>query len=65
VGLSQVQSLGTRLAFGEPIAWVHADDAASAARAVAQLQAACTLVDADETGWPDTPCMPNTVYPTI
>ena len=48
VGLSAVQPLGTKLATGEPIAWVHATDTASAARAVAQVQAACTL--SEETG---------------
>ena len=62
VGLSQVQPLGTRLAAGEPIAWVHAADAASASRAVAQVQAACALVDDDGTGWVDAaPCVLDTV----
>lgn len=61
VGLSQVRPLGTRLAAGEPIAWVHAADAASAARAVAQVQAACTLADDDGSVWNDTPCVLDTV----
>jgi len=61
VGLSQMQPLGTRLTAGEPIAWVHAADAASAARAVAQVLAACTLVDDDGTRWVDAPCVLDTV----
>ncbi|MBI2750578.1 MAG: thymidine phosphorylase [Burkholderiales bacterium] len=64
VGLSQVLPLGTRLAAAEPIAWVHAADTASAAHAVAQLQAACTLVDEDGTHWADTPCVVDSVAAT-
>ncbi len=63
VGLSQVQPLGARLAAGDPIAWVHAADAASAARAVAQVLAACTLVDDDGADWTSTPCVLDTVSP--
>ena len=43
VGLSQVAPLGQTLAMGEPLAWVHAADQASAERAVAQVQSACTI----------------------
>ena len=50
VGLSRVLPLGARVATGEPLALVHAADAPSAARAVTQIQAACTLVDGDEPG---------------
>ncbi len=51
VGLSHMQSLGTRFAVGEPLAFVHAADLASAERAVAQLQAACTISE-DHAGHP-------------
>lgn len=54
VGLSQVAPLGQTLAAGEPLAWVHAADQASAERAVAQVQAACTLHE-DATVWQATP----------
>jgi len=47
VGLSQVRHLGNQFAAGEPMAWVHAADAASAERAIAAYQAACTI---DEPG---------------
>ena len=50
VGLSQMRALGDVLGAGEPLAHVHAADRPSAERAVARLQAACTLVDAD-TAW--------------
>lgn len=43
VGLTGVQPLGTHLQTGEPLAWVHAADAASAQHAVARLQAAFVL----------------------
>ena len=43
VGLSQVAPLGQTFGAGEPIAWVHAPDQASAAHAVARLQALCAL----------------------
>lgn len=43
VGLSHVQPLGTHFAVGEPMAVVHAADLATAERAIAQLQAACTI----------------------
>jgi thymidine phosphorylase len=46
VGLSQVAPLGQSLSAGEAMAWVHAPDPASAAQAVARLQAICTLQDA-------------------
>ncbi len=48
VGLSHMQSLGTHFAVGEPLALVHAADLASAERAIAQLQVACTISDDDE-----------------
>jgi thymidine phosphorylase len=43
VGLTQVQPLGARLQLGEPIAFVHATDSASAQRAVIRLQTSFTL----------------------
>jgi len=62
VGLSRVQPLGTHVAAGEPLAWVHASDAASGARAVAQLQAACTITDLENAHpWQATPCVLDTV----
>ena len=45
VGLTRVQPLGTQLQRGEPMAFVHAANLASAERAVAQLQTAFTLSD--------------------
>ena len=47
VGLSGFAAPGQRLAAGEPIAWVHAADAASAARAVEQVLAACSVGDGE------------------
>ncbi|MCH7345814.1 thymidine phosphorylase [Pelomonas sp. CA6] len=47
VGLSGMRQLGEVLAAGEPLALVHAADEAAAQRAVAQVQAAVTLIDAD------------------
>jgi thymidine phosphorylase len=62
VGLSRVQPLGTRLAADEPLAFVHAADQASAERAVAQLQAACSITDLDGASpWQATPCVVDTV----
>ena len=52
VGLSHMQSLGTHFAVGEPLAFVHAADMASAERAIAQLQAACTISDDYDGGHP-------------
>jgi len=46
VGLSEVRHLGSRFKAGETMALVHAADEASAARAVAAYQAACTLGEA-------------------
>ena len=43
VGLSGFAAPGQRLAAGEPLAWVHAADSDSATRAVAQVQAACSV----------------------
>jgi thymidine phosphorylase len=62
VGLSRVRPLGARLAAGEPLAFAHAADRASAERAVAQLQAACTLTDSGENDgdgapWQASPCV--------
>jgi thymidine phosphorylase len=48
VGLTQVRPVGTRVQTGEPLALVHAADAASAGRAVVQLQAAFTLSEETE-----------------
>ena len=47
VGLSGFAAPAQRLAAGEPITWVHAADAASAARAVEQVQAACCVGDGE------------------
>ncbi|WP_397533961.1 thymidine phosphorylase [Roseateles sp.] len=46
VGFSAMRQLGDVLAAGEPLAMVHAADAAAAERAVAALQAACEIGDA-------------------
>ena len=46
VGLTRVCAPGTVVQQGEPIAWVHAADAASAERAVAALQQHIALADA-------------------
>lgn len=46
VGFSAMRQLGDVLAVGEPLAMVHAADAAAAARAVAALQASCEFADA-------------------
>ncbi len=50
VGFSAMRQLGDVLAVGEPLAMVHAADAAAAERAVAALQAACEIGDAAG-GW--------------
>ena len=64
VGLGEVQPLGKRLSAGEPIAWVHAADQASAIRAVAQVQTACTIRDWDSSQpWQSTPCVMDTIVP--
>jgi len=64
VGLSRVQPLGSRLLVGEPLALVHAADAASAARAVAQLQAACSITGLDDARpWQASPCVLATIAP--
>ena len=68
VGLSHMQPLGTRLTVGEPLAFVHAADRPSADRAIAQLQAACTMSDWDECKglWRATPCVLGTIAaPTV
>jgi thymidine phosphorylase len=46
VGLSQVRPRGSAVAAGEPLALVHAADAAAADEAVRAVQAAVTLADA-------------------
>ncbi|HEY1090468.1 MAG TPA: thymidine phosphorylase, partial [Burkholderiaceae bacterium] len=46
VGFSQFAQLGARLEAGDPIAMVHAVDAAAAARAIAAVQGACVLGEA-------------------
>jgi thymidine phosphorylase len=43
VGLSGLAALGATLAFGEPLAWVHAADEAAAERAVRAVRAAFRL----------------------
>ncbi len=60
VGLSQVRQLGEHLEASEPIAFVHAADCASAERAAAQLQKACTITDAGFP-WSATPCVMATI----
>ncbi|MEN9420248.1 MAG: thymidine phosphorylase [Pseudomonadota bacterium] len=45
VGLSGVRALGTRVRAGEPLAWVHAADAAAAEAAVAAVSGACTIAE--------------------
>jgi len=52
VGFSEVKPLGTRVNAGEPLALIHAADAAAADRAIASYLAACTLGDADVTATP-------------
>lgn len=47
VGLSGFAAPGQRLAAGEPIAWVHAADTASAGRAVEQVLTACSVGDGE------------------
>lgn len=54
VGLSGMRGLGEILAAGEPLAFVHAADRASAELAAARLQAACTLTPAQQP-WQATP----------
>jgi thymidine phosphorylase len=63
VGLTRFQPLGARMQKGEPMAWVHANDAASAQRAVAQLQAAFAL-DSEASAaqpWHTTPTVLETI----
>lgn len=56
VGLDRMAQLGDDVAAGDPIAMVHAADEASADRAVARVQAAVTLTDADaDAPWSATP----------
>lgn len=45
VGLADVRALGSSLAAGEPLAWVHAASEAAAQAAAQAVQAACTLAD--------------------
>jgi thymidine phosphorylase len=52
VGFSDVKPLGTRVAAGEPLALIHAADAAAADRAIASYLAACTLGEADVAATP-------------
>jgi thymidine phosphorylase len=63
VGISHMQPLGTRLAAGEPLAFVHAADQRSAECAIAQLQAACTISDSMEGSgvWHASPSVLGTV----
>ncbi|RYH02281.1 thymidine phosphorylase [Salipiger sp. IMCC34102] len=49
VGLTAVAGLGHCVATGDPLAWVHARDAATAERAAAQVSAAITLGTAADT----------------
>ncbi|MCV2370935.1 thymidine phosphorylase [Roseateles oligotrophus] len=46
VGLSAMRALGDEVRAGEPLAFVHAADAAAAQRVVAQLQQVCHLSEA-------------------
>lgn len=63
VGLSHLQPLGTRVAVGDPLAFVHAADRSSAERAIAQLQAAYGISDSIEgnVAGQTTPCVLGTV----
>jgi thymidine phosphorylase len=63
VGLSHMQPLGTRLAAGDPLAMVHAADRSSAERAIAQVQAACTISDSSpgDGAWQAAPCVLDTI----
>jgi thymidine phosphorylase len=54
VGLSAMRGLGELLDAGEPLAFVHAADRASAEVAAARLQAACSLTPAEQP-WQATP----------
>ena len=60
VGLSAVRALGTTITQGDPLAFVHAADLASALRTVAQLQTAIHIADVP-TSWQATPCVLATV----
>ena len=65
VGLTQVQPLGAHLQLGEPIAFVHAADTASAQRAVTQLQGAFILSDDTSVQpWQTTPTVLETISST-
>lgn len=52
VGFSEVRPIGTRVAAGEPLALIHAADAAAADRAIASYLAAVSLGDADVAATP-------------
>ncbi len=56
VGISAMRPLGSTLQAGEPLAWLHAADGASAERAAAQVRSACTLTQ-DASAWHATPCV--------
>ena len=56
VGLSAVRPLGTPVAAGDALAWVHAADADAARQAVAKLQAAITINDS-EVSWQAMSCV--------
>ena len=56
VGLSAVRPLGTPVAAGDALAWVHAADADAARQAVATLQAAITINDS-EVSWQAMSCV--------
>jgi len=58
VGFSEVRPIGTRVAAGEPLALIHAADAAAADRAIASYLAAVSLGDADV---PATPLVMATI----
>jgi thymidine phosphorylase len=56
VGLTQVLPLGATVLAGDPLAFVHAADSASALRCIAQFQAACSIAE-DPGAWRATPCL--------
>lgn len=53
VGLAAIRPLGSALAAGEPMMWVHAADPRSAAEAVAAVQQAITIADAAAPALPE------------
>jgi thymidine phosphorylase len=59
VGFSGLLALGVTVQAGQPLAWVHAATDGAAVQAVAAVQAALTLADAD------TPAAPAAASPLL